>query len=333
MKIATVNKYNKNNIQLTFKEVPMPQPKKNQILIKSLTAGVNPVDNMISRGQLKLILPYKLPLISGNEVVGKVIKTGSDVNEFQQGDRIFARLPLNHIGAFAEYIAIDSNAVAKVPDYLSDEEAAAIPLTGLTAMQAFDLMNIQKGKRIFISGGTGSFGAIAIPLAKYFGLYVITNGNGNNSKQVLNLGADEFIDYKKENYLNVISNKVDYIIDTLGGEETKKQFKILKSNGKLVSLKNMPNYEFAKQMHLPLSKRILFGLAGAKLDRLATKNNQKYYFLFVKENGQQLKKIATIYKEKQMHPQIDQVFPFEQINDALSKIDQGHSKGKTIIKF
>ena len=135
----------------------------------------------------------------------------------QQGIVYMAECREKKIGAFAEYTAIDSSAIAKVPEYLSDEEAACVPLTALTALQAFDLMHAKAGESVFISGGTGSLGAMAIPVAKSLGLKVITNGNGASEERVRKLGADEFIDYKKADYADVVSD-VDYVLDTLDGK-------------------------------------------------------------------------------------------------------------------
>lgn len=193
MKVAQLTKYNKQNPILNIVDISIPQINDNQVLVKIKTAGVNPLDNMISRGEVKLVTPYKLPLTAGNEMVGIIEKVGNSVSQFRVGDRVFARLPLSHIGAFAEYVAVDVNALAKVPDYLSDLEAAAVPLTALTVIQALDLMKIDTGKTIFISGGTGGVGAMAIPIAKAKGLKVITNGALANKERVMDLGVDQFI--------------------------------------------------------------------------------------------------------------------------------------------
>lgn len=224
MKAALVTKYTKNDLELTLAEVPQPQIGATEILLKVQTAGVNPLDNMITKGEVKLITPYKLPLIAGNEVVGTVVACGAKVTEFAVGERVFGRLPLEKIGAFAEYVAVRADALAKVPAYLSDEQAAAIPLTALTVMEAFDLMDVKAGKTLFISGGTGSLGAMAIPLAKAYGLKVITSGSLTNKERVLKLGVDRFLDYKTTDYAKELT-QIDYVLDTLGGTETKKTAK------------------------------------------------------------------------------------------------------------
>ena len=279
-----------------------------------------------------MIVPYKLPQTAGNEVVGVVEELGSRVSNFKLGDRVFTRLPLDHIGAFAEYVAVDSEALAKVPEYLTDIEAAAVPLTALTIMQALELMGAQAGKTIFISGGTGGVGGRAIPSAKAKGLKVITNGAAANAERVLNLGADRFIDYKTEDYTKAVSD-VDYVLDTLGGAETEKQMSIMKKGGHLVSLRAMPNGAFAKRMNLPKWKQILLGLAGRKFDKMAEKYGVHYHFIFVESNGAQLQEVADIFSKLEIKPSIDTVYTFDEVNAALDKVANGRSCGKTVLSF
>lgn len=329
MKAAVLNKKNED---LEIKEVPMPEIDEDDVLVKVKYAGVNPLDNMIVREEVKLITPYKYPLVMGNEFSGIVEKTGSSVTDFTEGDRVYARMPLNKIGAFAEYVAINKYAIAKIPDYLKFDEAACVPLTALTAIQAFELMNPSKGEKIFISGGTGSLGAMAIPIAKDLGLHIITSGSEKNRQRVMDLGVSEFIDYKTQDYSEILSD-VDYVLDTLGESELEKEFKILKPGGILVSLKGLPNEEFAKRMGLSTVKKLLFKFAGRKFDKLASKKNQKYYFLFVESNGKQLEQVSRIFEEKNIKPSIDTVFEFHDVNKSMDKVDKGGSKGKTLIKI
>lgn len=329
MKAAVLNKKNED---LEIKDVPMPEIDEDDVLVKVKYAGVNPLDNMIVREEVKLITPYKYPLVMGNEFSGIVEKTGSSVTDFTEGDRVYARMPLNKIGAFAEYVAINKYAIAKIPDYLKFDEAACVPLTALTAIQAFELMNPSKGERIFISGGTGSLGAMAIPIAKDLGLHIITSGSEKNRQRVMDLGVSEFIDYKTQDYSEILSD-VDYVLDTLGESELEKEFKILKPGGILVSLKGLPNEEFAKRMGLSTVKKLLFKFAGRKFDKLASKKNQKYYFLFVESNGKQLEQVSRIFEEKNIKPSIDTIFEFHDVNKSMDKVDKGGSKGKTLIKI
>ena len=332
MKAAILEKYASDGRELVIKDVPVPEVGDNEVLVNIKAAGVNPLDNMIVRGEVKLIVPYKFPLVMGNEFAGVVEKVGGKVTEFKKGDRVYARMPLDKIGAFAEYASVRADALAKIPDYLSFEEAASVPLTALTAWEAYELMNVQKGGKLFISGGTGSVGAMAIPIAKSLGLTVITNGSGDNEERVRALGADQFIDYRKENYADIISG-VDYVLDTLGDRELENEFKILKDGGSLVSLRGLPNGEFARRMRMPLYKRAAFMIAGKKYDKLAAKRGQRYHFIFVHEDGEELKKISEIFSDKKVQTSVDEIFSLDDINKAMKKVASGRSKGKTIIKI
>lgn len=332
MKAAVLTGYDKNGRALELRDVPMPEMKENDVLVKIRTAGVNPLDNMIIRGEVRMIAPYRFPLVMGNEFVGVIEQVGGNVSSFQPGERVYGRMELKRIGAFAEYAAIDQSAVARVPEYLTDEEAASVPLTALTAMQALALMKPKKGERIFISGGTGSLGAMAIPVAKSYGLTVMTNGNGASEERVRRLGADRFLDYRKEDYAKVLSD-VDYVLDTLGDRELEKEFRILKDGGSLVSLRGMPNGEFAARTGMPLFKRLLLKLAGRKYDQLAARRNQKYYFIFVHEDGAALERISELFGQNHLEASVDGVYALEDVNEALKKVASGGSKGKTVLRI
>lgn len=331
MKAAILEKYAKGGTALAVKDIPIPSFSDDEVLIKVIAAAVNPLDNMIVRGEVKLIVPYRLPLVMGNELSGVVEQVGSRVKGFRKGDRVYARLPLDKIGAFAEYAAVRASALAKIHDYLGFEEAASVPLIALTAWQAYELMQVKKGGTLFISGGTGSVGAMAIPIAKSLGLTVITNGSAENEERVRALGADRFIDYRKENYADILSG-VDYVLDTLGDKELAHEFNILRDGGSLVSLRGLPNGDFAKRMGLPFFKRLAFGMAGKKYDKLAAKRGQRYHFIFVHEDGAGLQKISEIFAEKRVQTSLDEVFALNDVNDAMRKVASGKSRGKTIIK-
>ena len=331
MKAAVLTHYDKKGTELEIREISTPIPEEDEVLVKIMTAAVNPLDNMIIRGEVKLIVPYAMPLVMGNEFAGVVEKTGKNAVRFKPGDRVYGRMPLKKIGAFAEYAAVKETALAVIPEYLSFEEAATVPLTALTAMQAFEVMDVHAGESVFISGGTGSLGAMAIPVAKSLGLHVYTNGSGENEERVRKLGAEKFIDYRKENYADVLSG-VDHVLDTLGDRELPNEFKVLKEGGNLVSLRGLPNGRFARRSGMPLFKQLLFQLAGSKYDRMAAAKRQTYDFLFVHEDGSQLDRIGRLFdKEHPLETSIDTVFTLEEINEALAKVKQGKSKGKTII--
>ena len=302
------------------------------MLVRVHTAGVNPLDNMIVRGEVKLIVPYRFPLVMGNELVGTVEALGPGVSRFSVGDRVYGRMPLAKIGAFAEYAAVAQTALAKVPDYLSDEEAACVPLTALTALQSLELMSAKAGDSIFISGGTGSLGAMAVPIAAGMGLTVATNGNGASENRMRALGASTFIDYREQDYAEVLRD-VDFVLDTLGDRELPKEFAVLKSGGTLVSLRGLPNGEFARRAGLPVWKRLAFGLVGGKYDRMAAKREQRYRFVFVHEDGEGLERIPKLMGERRLEASVDGVFGLDDANAALAKVAAGGSKGKTVLRI
>lgn len=311
----------------------MPQINNHEVLVKVKAAGVNPLDILNLNGSVRMIADYKLPLTLGNELSGVIEAVGDDVLNFKVGDPVYTRLPLNKIGAFAEYAAVNEDALSIMPENLSFIEAAAVPLTALTAYQALhDVLHVQPNKKLFIPGGTGGFGAMAIPIAKSLGLFVITSGSERGRLRILSIGADQFINYKTENYANILSD-IDYVIDTLGTKEIKAELGILKPQGKLVSLKAGPNYRFAVDNRFPLWKKALFGLVGARLDSLARKNQNEYRFLFVQANGSQLQEITKLVEKENIKPSIDSTYTFGDINKALINVSTGHSQGKVIVTF
>lgn len=333
MKVAKINKYSKNE-KIVIRDSKISDLKENEVLVSVKFAGLNHVDKMIKNGELKLVFNYSLPLVLGNEISGVVEKVEKNVKKFKVGDKVYSRLPINQLGGFGEKVIVNEKEIGIFPNYLTFEEASTIPLVGLTAIQAFEKLKIEKGKTIFISGATGSFGNVAVPLAKYKGLKVIVTGNIKNKEKMLNIGVDKFIDYKSEDYVEILKNeKVDYVIDTVGNKELIKQFSILKNGGSLVSLKGIPNKEFAKEHNLSNIKKLIFQLVSRKVEKLAKKNNQKYHFLFVKSNGDQLDEISNILNEIKLKPIIDIIFDFEKINEAFEYLDKASVKGKIVIKI
>lgn len=330
MKAAVLTGYDKNGRDLELRELPTPNPGPGEVLVRVSAAGVNPLDNMIVCGEVKLIVPYAFPLVMGNELVGTVEALGPGVARFAVGDRVYGRMPLAKIGAFAEYAAVSEDALAHVPGYLSDEEAACVPLTALTALQSLELMGAKAGDSIFISGGTGSLGAMAVPIAAGMGLEVATNGNGASEERMRALGATTFIDYRKQDYAEVLHD-VDHVLDTLGDRELEKEFSALKPGGMLVSLRGMPNGEFARRSGLPLWKRLAFGMVGRKYDKMASRRGQSYRFVFVHEDGAGLEKLPDILGGRRIEASVDTVFPLDDVNAAMAKVAAGSSKGKTVL--
>ncbi|RDZ12791.1 oxidoreductase [Priestia megaterium] len=333
MKAAQITKYSKN-IYAQVNDIPIPEIDDNEVLVKVKAAAVNPLEMLTITGSVKLIQDYEFPLTLGNELTGIIEKVGKNVIEFQVGDDIYTRLPLKKIGAFAEYAAIDATAIAPMPKNLSYVEAAAVPLAGLTAYQGLhEELEAQFGKSVFIPGGSGSFGQIAVPIAKKMGLNVIVSGNSEARERTLEMGADQYLVYATENYVDLLSN-VDYVIDTLGPKEFNNELSIIKPGGKLLSLRTGPNKRFGKDRDFPLWKQKLFSLAGAKYDHKAKKHDVEYHFIFVRSDGAQLKEVTKIIEENTIVPPIHPtLFTIDNVNEALELVANGRPKGKVIINF
>lgn len=333
MKAVQIKNYSKN-INTAVCEVEQPEISDSEVLIQVKAAAVNPVEILILTGRVKLIQDYAMPLTLGNECSGVVEKVGKKVTDFQPGDFVYTRLPLHKIGAFAEYVAVDQKEIAKMPEGYDFATAAAIPLTGLTAYQAIvEELEAKPGETVLIPGGSGSFGQMAVPIAKALGLRVIVTGNTRAREQFLAMGVDRYLDYKQENYWEQLSG-IDYVIDTLGAAEFAHELSVLKKGGRLVSLRTGPNKAFAERKHFSGLKKLLFTLAGSKFDKAARKQGKEYRFLFVRSDGAQLRKITEIVERQQVKPAIDsRIFSLSQVNDALRLVAKGSLNGKVIIQL
>ena len=332
MKAVQIKNYSKN-IDTVLNDIPKPEISDSEVLIQVKAAAVNPVELLILTGSVKLIQDYSMPLTFGNECSGIVEQVGSKVEGFQTGDLVYTRLPLDKIGAFAEYVAVDQKEIAKMPDGYDFTTAAAIPLTGLTAYQAItEELEAKPGQTILIPGGSGSFGQMAVPIAKALGLHVIVTGNERAREQFLSMGVDRYMDYKQDNYWEQLS-EIDHVIDTLGPDEFEHELSVLKKGGRLVSLRTGPNKAFAERKQFSGMKKQLFALAGNKYDKAAKKQGKEYRFVFVRSDGAQLQKITEIVEKQQIKPAVDsRIFSLDQANDALRLVAQGSLNGKVIIQ-
>ncbi|MBK8826188.1 MAG: NADP-dependent oxidoreductase [Saprospiraceae bacterium] len=331
MKAYTINKYSKD-ASLQLSELARPDVKENEVLVEIHAASVNQIDGKLKSGEFKLLLPYKFPLILGHDVAGVVTKIGSKVTKFKVGDEIYARPRDLHIGAFAEYIAIHENDVAPKPKNLTMEAAASIPLVALTAWQAFyDKAKLQKGQKVFIQAGSGGVGTIAIQLAKHLGATVATTASAANIEMVKNLGADIVIDYKKDDFETILKD-YDMVLNSQDTQTLEKSLRILKPDGKLISISGPPDMAYAKENGLSWFMKMAIYFLSYKVNRLAKKHHVDYAFLFMTANGQQLTSITRLIEAGKIVPVIDRVFPFVQTNEALTYVMSGRAKGKVVIK-
>ncbi|MFE8697542.1 NADP-dependent oxidoreductase [Cytobacillus sp. FJAT-53684] len=331
MKAMIIDKYGK--VPMRLAEMPTPEIGEYEVLAEIHAASINPVDFKIRDGKVKLLVKYQMPLTLGNDFSGVVAKVGAKVTRFKVGDEIYARPRKSKIGTFAEYIAIHEDDIALKPKNLSFEEAASIPLVGLTSYQALiDIMQLKKGQKILIQAGAGGVGTFAIQLAKAMGATVATTASVAGMNLVKSLGADEIINYKTEKFEEILKN-YDAVFDTLGGETLEKSFEVIKNGGKIVSVSGLPNARFGKEYGSGFFKTLLFSAASHKLTALEKKHNVQYSFLFMKPSGDQLRIIANFIETGKIKPIIDRVFPFEEAQKAMEYAEAGRAKGKIILKI
>jgi NADPH:quinone reductase-like Zn-dependent oxidoreductase len=332
MKAFIIDRYG-NNDRVRASEMPAPELRDDDVLVQVRAASINPLDLKIRDGKLKLVLPYRLPLILGNDLAGLVVRTGSRVRGFKPGDEVYARTDTDRIGAFAELISIKEDSVAIKPAALNMEEAASIPLVGLTAWQTLiERANLTAGQKVLIHAGSGGVGTIAIQLAKYLGAIVATTTSTANVDWVKDLGADIVIDYRKDEFEAMLRD-YDVVLDTLGGEVLEKSFQVLKPGGKLVSISGPPDPEFAKDMGLAWILRQVMRLLSYRIRRRAKLRRVSYSFHFMKPSGDQLREIAALIDSGTIRPMLDQVLPFESTKEALAYVESGRAKGKVIVKM
>ncbi|MFB5265857.1 NADP-dependent oxidoreductase [Paenibacillus enshidis] len=330
MKAVQINGYSKN-LKAHINDIPIPRIDKHQVLIKMYAAGVDPHLKLAINGKVRVFDQYKFPLTLGIDVSGVIEAVGQDVRDLITGDSVYALLPLNTMGAFAEYVVADASIVAKMPKNLSFEEAAAVPLSALTVVQALNVLKVKAGSKLFIPGGTGGFGQIAIPYAKSKKLFVAVSGDESSRHVASSIGADHFIDYQRQDYVKLLKD-FDYVIDTRGASEFRKELSILKSGGKLLSLIAGPNARFAaRQGGFSTIQKFIFSAIGMPFDIAAYLQHKTYDFLYVQPNGVQLKNITQWIDETGVKPIIDSTFPFSQVNEAIAKIAQGTAKGKILL--
>jgi NADPH:quinone reductase-like Zn-dependent oxidoreductase len=310
-----------------------PELREDDVLVQIHAAGVNQLDSKIRNGEFKRILPYRLPLILGHDVAGVVVRVGSRVRRFKPGDEVYARPADGRIGTFAEFIAIKEEDVAIKPKTLSMEEAASIPLVGLTGWQALvERANLKKGQRVLIHAGSGGVGTFGIQLAKHVGVTVATTTSTANVALVRSLGADVVIDYKKEDFSHVLRD-YDVVLNSLDKVTLEKSLRVLKPGGQLISISGPPDAAFARSIGASWILRLIMGALSYGIRTKAKRRQAKYSFLFMRANGDQLSEIASLIDKGIIRPVVDRVFPFASTKEAMAYVDAGRAKGKVVVSL
>jgi NADPH:quinone reductase-like Zn-dependent oxidoreductase len=332
MKAFTLDRYGSAD-SMRAGDMPDPEPREDDVLVQIHAAGVNLLDSKIRDGEFKRILPYRLPLILGHDVAGVVVRVGSRVRRFKPGDEVYARPADGRIGAFAEFIAIKDEDVAIKPKALSMEDAASIPLVGLTAWQALiERANLKKGQKVLIHAGSGGVGTFAIQLAKHVGATVATTTSTANVALVRSLGADVVIDYKKEDFAHVLHD-YDVVLNSLDKATLEKSLGVLKPGGQLVSISGPPDAAFARSIGASWVLRTIMGVLSHGIRAKAKRRHATYSFLFMRANGEQLAQITALIDDGIIRPVVDRVFPFASTKEAMAYVEAGRAKGKVVVSM
>lgn len=331
MKALVLKSYGKH-ARMGFETLPRPAIKDNEILVKIHAVGLNPIDNMIPEGTFKPVLRFTLPAVMGSDLAGTVVETGSNVTRFRVGDAVYASLFDMNKGSLSEYVAVPENVAALKPESLSFTEAASLPMVALTAWQAFARTGVRAGQKVFIPAGSGGIGTFAIQLARHLGASVATTTSTGNTGLVKSLGAQQIIDYKSQNFEQVLSD-YDMVLGTVRGDSIEKALQILKPGGQLVSLVGPLDLPFARQRKVNPAMKALFWLMSRKINVLARRRQVRYAFHFVNPDGARLAEIAALVDSGKLTPVIDRVFTFDETLNALTYLKAGHARGKVVVEF
>lgn len=311
MKAVQINRYGGSEVLEIISNAPRPDPGPDQVLIEAVAASLNPIDWKIRSGYLKAMAPLKFPATLGTDVAGIVIKVGLGVTYFKIGDAVYgtAIILAGGSGAFAEIVAANAKNLAIKPHSLNFVEAAALPLAGVSALQAIeDHIKPKTGQKILIHGGAGGIGSLAVQLVKAKGAYVATTVSLKNKEFVKQLGADEVIDYKTESFANKLKD-YDAVFDMVGGETTNNSFPVLKKGGVIVSMVGQPDTKLAKQ----------YGVTAIGQNTLVT--------------TELLQRLSDLVRAGTIKPQVCKVFPLSEVKAAIDYLEKGSVRGKVVLKI
>src|SRR5437879_451267 len=304
MKAVVIHEYGGLEV-LKYEDVPRPEPKDDQLLIRVIAAGVNPVDGMIRSGLFAKDGSRPFPMILGGDIAGLVEKVGSKITNFKAGDPVFAYVSLD--GGYAQYALTTERETASKPKSLTYVEAAAVPIVGLTAWQALvDSAKLSAGQTVLIHGGSGGVGSFAIQIAKARGAKVIATASTANQDLLKELGADVAIDYTKQKFED-IAKDVDVVLDSVGKDTLARSYGVVKKGGFIATL-------VSRVDQAELDKH---GIRGASIS--------------VEPNSAELAEITKLIDAKKVKIIVSQTFPVADAAKAQAQADTGHTRGKIVL--
>lgn len=317
--------------QLSINEIASPVPGERELLIKVKACGLNPIDFKTRNGNVKLLLPYPMPLILGNELSGEVVQIGAQVTRFHVGERIAARVEKLRAGAFAEFACVNEDVAAHLPISIDDAKAAALPLAGLTAWQCLhDVLLIRPGQRVLIHAGAGGVGHLAIQLAKSMGATVATTASASKFEFLRSLGADELIDYHQQCFEDHI-DPVDAVLDTQGGDILLRSIVHTKPGGAVVTIGGLPTPEVAVEFSKPLWLKWLFAWITRRERALAAQRQVRFRYWFMRPDGAQLQRLVDLIEHGELKINLQTYSGLDRIPEAMANLESGHTSGKLVV--
>lgn len=316
-------------------QVDRPEPAEHEVLVQVVASGVNHLDERLRLGELKPLIPLHLPKVMGSELSGEVVKVGSRVRDLAVGDRVYGFPGPRAMGTFASYVTADAQALAPAPTSIPLEEAAALPVVGLSVWQGLVGMGaLRAGQRVLVHGGAGGVGSIAVQVAKHMGAYVITTASAASAQTVRDLGADEHIDYASQDFAEILAHDpVDLVLDTQGGEVTRRSLRVVRRGGTVVSLAGTPEPTLADRIGSGLLVKTVLGLMSWRLRWRAARRGVTYRFLFIQPDREGLTELSRLVDDGVVRPVVDQVLPAEQTPQALETVVSGRARGKVLVRF
>ncbi len=316
---------------LRVAERPDPSVRPRDVLIAVRATALNPVDYKIRRGGQRAVVRKRLPAVLGMDVAGVIVAVGAEVSRFAVGDEVFASPTHRRDGTYAELVAIDEGAVARRPQGISWEEAAGIPLAGLTAWGCLvspgrDLA----GARVLVQAGSGGVGTLAIQIAKHLGATVATTCSARNAELVRSLGADEVVDYTAERFWERLPPQ-DLCIDAMGGRERRRLLEVTRRGGRIASINSDLAHaapRFGPYLGLLVS---LATLLSFTVRALVTKG-VRTSMVVRRSDGEALARIAALVESGAVRPVVDRVFDLDEIVEAHRYLESGRARGKVVIR-
>lgn len=314
-------------------QVPAQALGPHDVRIQIHAASVNPLDWRIREGALKVLLPYRFPLVLGNDGSGVVTEVGQAVRRFTPGNAVYTRVRDDRLGTFALETVTDESAVAHKPVSLTHVEAASLPLVLLTAQQLLtEAAELKRGQSVLIHAGAGAVGSAAIQLAKHLGLQVATTASTANVEFVRGLGADTVIDRKNQRFEDEVRD-MDAVLDSVGMENLLLSFRSVKRGGTVVSISDGPDVALARHRRVSPLLWPVFAAMGAKPHAAARRAGARYRYWFMRGDGLQLESLNPLLEDGTIRPHIDRIFGFEQTPQAIAYAEGGKASGKVVIQM